>query len=345
MHKPLKSLAVALAACAATLLAGRSALVSVSTNTTLGGTYQAPQYTPTTAAFQDVHTPTLFETNVYLHDAPTTPLHLRLPATSNTVVASLNGLRGDVSIAAGSSNVTVSAAGGTLTIDTGYGFDWYVAKTNGDWIIEQGGFYGFRLSNGIFLPLQVSTNNLGGNVTLGRNASAVNIGQYATNISFGFMGANVKVAPGVTNITIAEGSSTTNFHIYNNPVFDDGLSFPGSTNKLEYLNGGLTYGGEPIGGGGGGGLSSGRVSATNTTVDSSDYLIWLDTRTFSSSDSVTLTLSDMAADSQTIVVRRLGGTGTATIERGTNTWTLAYDGDGVTIDWLAAATNWFWRTF
>lgn len=97
------------------------------------------------------------------------------------------------------------------------------------------------------------------------------------------------------------------------------------------------------GGGGGGGVDAGRVvTASSDTVAAGDYLLWLDT---TANTNITLTLPDMAADSQTIVVRRLGNTGAATIARGTNTWTLAYDGDGVTVDWLGAATNWFWRDY
>jgi len=57
----------------------------------------------------------------------------------------------------------------------------------------------------------------------------------------------------------------------------------------------------------------------------------------------TLTLPDMAAASQSIIVRQLGDTYTTSIVRGTNTWTLAGDGDWVAIDWLGAFTNWYWR--
>lgn len=84
------------------------------------------------------------------------------------------------------------------------------------------------------------------------------------------------------------------------------------------------------------------VSDPTSTVLPSDYLIWLDT---SSTTNITLTLPDMTTPSQTIVVRRLGDTGTATLSRGTNTFSLLYTGDGCTVDWLAAKTNWYWRTF
>jgi len=58
---------------------------------------------------------------------------------------------------------------------------------------------------------------------------------------------------------------------------------------------------------------------------------------------MTLTLPDMDVDAHTLVIRRIGDTGGADIAHGTNTYSLLYDGDGATFDWVKARTNWYWR--
>lgn len=110
------------------------------------------------------------------------------------------------------------------------------------------------------------------------------------------------------------------------------------TNTVEVLSIGL----QVAGGGGGSGVwtpTNRIVTATSDYVLPTDYLIWM-----AGDTNQTLTLPNMAAESQTIIVRQLGDHSTSII-RGTNTWELAYDGDGITIDWLGAATNWYWRAF
>lgn len=166
-------------------------------------------------------------------------------------------------------------------------------------------------------------------------------GEYRTNWPSGGGGEGGDYLPAFNDGSVFEHLS---FSYWVNDLY--GTTFPSNlmVNGVFVARNGVYLGGEyrtnwPSG------LSTARVSATDTFVVAGDYLIWLDTRGFPSSQSVTLTLPDMAGDAQTIVVRRLGNDGAATIARGTNTWTLAYDGDGVTVDWLKAATNWFWRDF
>ncbi len=78
------------AAVLAVLTAGAytyAAVVEIATNgVTLGGTTSSSAV-PSGAAFSEVHAPTLFETNVFLFDEPQTPLHLRLPASTNSIGA------------------------------------------------------------------------------------------------------------------------------------------------------------------------------------------------------------------------------------------------------------------
>ena len=110
------------------------------------------------------------------------------------------------------------------------------------------------------------------------------------------------------------------------------------TNTVEVLSIGL----QSASGGGGSGVwtpTNRIVTAASDMVLSTDHLVWMMGET-----NQTLTLPDMAADSQTIVVRQMGNNGTSII-RGTNTWNLTYYGDGITIDWLGATTNWYWRAF
>ena len=101
----------------------------------------------------------------------------------------------------------------------------------------------------------------------------------------------------------------------------------------------------PDGGGGAWTPASRVVAATNTTVFASDYLIWMDSE--AAEDEQVLYLPDMEADSQSIVIRHLGGDHPTTIVRataaGTNTYTLAGDGAAVAVDWLGIKTNWYWR--
>jgi len=87
------------------------------------------------------------------------------------------------------------------------------------------------------------------------------------------------------------------------------------------------------------------VLGTNDTVTAKDGLLWLDTSSLTNGQTMTLTLTDMDAASQTVVVRRIGDTGGADIVHGTNTYSLMYNGDGATFDWVKTTTNWYWRTF
>ena len=93
------------------------------------------------------------------------------------------------------------------------------------------------------------------------------------------------------------------------------------------------------------------VTETNATVLATDYLIWLDGSAtganLGSDDEMVLDLPDMATESQTVVVRRLGNTGEVKLRRvsgtTTNTYALGSDGSAVAADWVGARTNWWWR--
>ena len=63
-----RKIAVATASFLVTLALGRGALVSISTNATLGGNAVAPVTSPTSALQQEFWAPTHFHTNVFLHD-------------------------------------------------------------------------------------------------------------------------------------------------------------------------------------------------------------------------------------------------------------------------------------
>lgn len=109
--------------------------------------------------------------------------------------------------------------------------------------------------------------------------------------------------------------------------------------------GGVARNAWPTGGGGAWTPSSRIVTATNATVLASDMLIWMDSE--AAEDDQTIFLPDMATESQTVVIRHLGGDHPTTIVRatagGTNTYTLAGDGAAVAVDWLGIKTNWYWR--
>lgn len=69
-----------------------AAVVEVATNgVTIGGTASGTVQ-PTGAVFSEVYAPTLFRTNVFLHDATNTPLHLRLPAGNTNNIQALADL-------------------------------------------------------------------------------------------------------------------------------------------------------------------------------------------------------------------------------------------------------------
>lgn len=93
------------------------------------------------------------------------------------------------------------------------------------------------------------------------------------------------------------------------------------------------------------------VTETNATALATDYLVWLDGSAtganLGSDDEMVLDLPDMASESQTIVVRRLGNTGEVKVRRVfnnlTNTYLLGSDGSALAADWLGARTNWYWR--
>lgn len=93
--------------------------------------------------------------------------------------------------------------------------------------------------------------------------------------------------------------------------------------------------------GGGGGAETARIITTATaTVEDGDTLILMDTATAGQAQTLTLPAS-MTADAMTVTVRQLGTAG-VTIVHGANEYHLTYDGDWVTLDWVAGK-GWFWR--
>jgi hypothetical protein len=113
----------------------------------------------------------------------------------------------------------------------------FVNKTNGGWTITQGATIGFRLENGDWMPVSVYTNTSGAKFSLfggsgdnayyGGHSSSAEFGSYATSASFGDGSKRSYFGRGSSNIYIGQSGpwgSVTNFHIYNNPTFDDGLT-------------------------------------------------------------------------------------------------------------------------
>lgn len=331
-----------------------SAVVEIATNgVTIGGTTDSV-IQPQGNVSGQVFGPTYFLNHVYLEDDTQTPLHLRLPVGTNSTEAIVQAVLEQIA----NPFTEATKSNNWWEINVGYGGAAGMSF-NGDVTFEDGIFVGdLNVSDELTLggetitswgdisfdPIPVFTNGAAAGLVLSNMPYSTFInGDFAQKPGIFWFGDYKQMvihgggenAPSI--ILVSDGAdvpkgiyTSTNMTVHGNM---EAASFTLGTNTITEW---------PTGGGG---LSCSRVVTTNSSVAADDYLIWLDTRAFSSSSSVTLTLLDMAEDSQTIVVRRLGNDGTATIARGTNTWTLGYDGDGVTVDWVVAATNWYWRSF
>lgn len=84
------------------------------------------------------------------------------------------------------------------------------------------------------------------------------------------------------------------------------------------------------------------IISSTATVKTDDEFIWLDSETANRTQILTLH-RDKSIPCQSIVVYHLGSTYPATIEYGTNTYTLSGDGESMVFDWLAYRTNWYPR--
>lgn len=173
-------------------------------------------------------------------------------------------------------------------------------------------------------------------VDFGFRAEDAHFGLYATTASFGTSATEAWLAQGAEEAHVGYGVQYLDFGLLASESYVFATQLQLGTNDI-------IRDWSDIGGGGSAWQPTTRVISSPTyTVSADDCLVWLDSEAAQTNQVVTL--PDLAVDGQIVTIRHLGGDFPATIQRGTSTYTLQGDGAALTCDWLAAKTNWYWRT-